>query len=131
MTDPIIPSPPSGVRDAELRLGAAVAEAAASVVGVHRLGGTAARTLDRASRAVLGTTTGPGVTVSTEAGATTVDLDIVVEYRHAVRTVIEAARTRVRETAEALGAADVVVDVTVTDVHGPFDTETPDPGASS
>ncbi|MWV58739.1 Asp23/Gls24 family envelope stress response protein [Rathayibacter sp. VKM Ac-2754] len=105
----------------------AAAETAAGVTGVHHLGGTAARTLDRAARAVLGTSTSPGVTVSRADGVVTVDLDLVVEYPHKVREVIEATREQVSRAAAQVAAGPVVVNVTVTDVHGPFDPiEVPD-----
>ncbi|QHC68233.1 Asp23/Gls24 family envelope stress response protein [Rathayibacter sp. VKM Ac-2759] len=105
----------------------AAAETAVGVSGVHHLGGTAARSLDRAARAVLGTSTSPGVTVSRADGVTTVDLDLVVEYPHRVKTVIDATREQVSRAAAPLAAGSVVVNVTVTDVHGPFDPiEVPD-----
>ncbi|WKK72709.1 Asp23/Gls24 family envelope stress response protein [Rathayibacter oskolensis] len=105
----------------------AAAETAVGVTGVHHLGGTAARSLDRAARAVLGTSTRPGVTVSRADGVTTVDVDLVVEYPHRVRTVIDATREQVSRAAAPLAAGSVVVNVTVTDVHGPFDPiEVPD-----
>ncbi|KQQ05998.1 MULTISPECIES: Asp23/Gls24 family envelope stress response protein [unclassified Rathayibacter] len=105
----------------------AAAETAAGVTGVHHLGGTAARSLDRASRAVLGTSTSPGVTVSRADGVTTVDLDLVVEYPHRVKAVIDETREQVSRSAAPLTDDSVVVNVTVTDVHGPFDPiEAPD-----
>ncbi|SMH48666.1 Uncharacterized conserved protein YloU, alkaline shock protein (Asp23) family [Rathayibacter oskolensis] len=105
----------------ERLLATAAAETAAGVTGVHHLGGPVARRLDRASRAVLGTSTSPGVTVSRVDGVTTVDLDLVVEYPHRVLDVAERAREQVSRAAAQLVDGVVVVDVTVADVHGPFD----------
>lgn len=102
-------------------LGTAVAETALAVTGVHRLGGVAARTLARAARAVVGTSTTPGVTVSRDAGVATIDLDLVASYPHPVSGVAEAVRRQVTHAAAQLVADAVVVNVTVTDVHGPFD----------
>lgn len=105
----------------ERLLSTAAAETAAGVTGVHHLGGTVARSLARASRALLGVSTSPGVSVARVDGAVTVDLDVVVEYPHNVHEVIESTRTQVQNAAAQLGGDPVVVNVTVTDVHGPFD----------
>lgn len=102
-------------------LGTAVAETALAVTGVHHLGGVAARTLDRAARAVLGSSTTPGVTVSRDAGTATVDLDLVVSYPHPVGDVADSVRRQVKHAAAQLVGDRVVVNVNVTDVHGPFD----------
>jgi uncharacterized alkaline shock family protein YloU len=104
-------------------VGTTVAETAAAVTGVHHLGGVAARTLDRARRAVLGTSTSPGVTVASADGVTTVDLDLVVEYPHPVVAVVEETRRQVILAASPLSFEPVEVNITVTDVHGPFDTD--------
>lgn len=105
----------------ERLLSTAAAETAAGVTGVHHLGGTVARSLARASRALLGVSTSPGVTVARVDGAVTVDVDLVVEYPHKVHEVIDETRTQVLKAAAQLGGDPVVVNVTVTDVHGPFD----------
>ncbi|GAA4666389.1 Asp23/Gls24 family envelope stress response protein [Frondihabitans cladoniiphilus] len=104
-------------------LGTTVAETAAGVTGVHHLGGLAARTLDRARRQVLGSSSAPGVNVAREDGTTVIDLDIVVEYPHAVSDVIDATRIQVSRAAAQIVTGPVVVDITVTDVHGPFDRD--------
>ncbi|KZX20219.1 Asp23/Gls24 family envelope stress response protein [Rathayibacter tanaceti] len=105
----------------ELRVATAAAESAARVEGVHQLGGAVARGLDRASRRVLGTSTRPGVTVSTPDGVLTVDIDLVIEYPHPVRAVLDAVREQVQRVAEPVAGGHVVVNVAATDVLGPFD----------
>ncbi len=107
----------------ERLLATTVAETASGVTGVHHLGGLAARTLDRARRQVLGTSSARGVTVSSEGLMTVVDLDIVVEYPHAIDEVIENARTQVSHAARQITSGPVAVNVTVTDIHGPFDQD--------
>lgn len=108
-------------------LATTVAETALGVTGVHHLGGPVARSLDRASRAVLGTSTIPGVTISEDEGRTTIDLDLVVEYPHTVAKVLEEARTQVLKAASQVHASPIAVNITVTDVHGPFDPMAPEP----
>lgn len=107
----------------ERLLATTIAETASGVTGVHHLGGLAARTLDRARRQVLGTSSAPGVTVSSEGLVTVVDLDIVVEYPHAIDEVIENARTQVSHAARQITSGPVSVNVAVTDIHGPFDQD--------
>ncbi|MBO0985164.1 Asp23/Gls24 family envelope stress response protein [Rathayibacter sp. SD072] len=110
-------------------LATTVAETALGTTGVHHLGGPAARGLDRAARAVLGTSTIPGVTISEDEGRTVIDLDLVVEYPHTVNEVMEEARTQVLRAASQVHASPVAVNITVTDVHGPFDPIEPEPVA--
>nr|WP_228494999.1 Asp23/Gls24 family envelope stress response protein [Clavibacter sp. VKM Ac-2873] len=112
------------------RVGVAAAETAAGVSGVHHLGGTAARALDAASRAIRGTSTGPGVTVSEEAGGTVIDIDLVVEYPTPVQDVVDETREQVARAARQIAAGDVRVNIRVTDVHGPFDDEQSPAGAA-
>lgn len=107
----------------EQLIGTAVAETALGVTGVHHLGGTVARTLDRARRQVLGTSSAPGVTVATENGTTVIDLDLVVEYPHPVGDVVENVRTQVTHAARQLVDQPIAVNITVADVHGPFDQD--------
>jgi uncharacterized alkaline shock family protein YloU len=105
-------------------LGTTAAETAAGVTGVHHLGGIAARTLDRARRQVLGESSGPGVTVShDDDDATVIDLDIVVEYPAAIAEVVAETRAQVTHAARQLADGPVRINVTVTDVHGPFDRD--------
>ncbi|QHC71756.1 Asp23/Gls24 family envelope stress response protein [Rathayibacter sp. VKM Ac-2801] len=112
---------PSEPESTESRVATAAGESAQRVSGVHHLGGAVARGLDRASRRVLGTSTVPGVTVSKADGVTTVDIDLVVEYPHPVREVLDAVRDQVQRVAEPVAGGHVVVNVAATDVHGPFD----------
>ncbi|MBF4622925.1 Asp23/Gls24 family envelope stress response protein [Clavibacter sp. VKM Ac-2872] len=112
------------------RIGVAAAETAAGVTGVHHLGGTAARALDAASRAIRGTSTGPGVTVSEEVGGTVIDIDLVVEYPTPVQDVVDETREQVARAARQIASGDVRVNIRVTDVHGPFDDEQSPAGAA-
>ncbi|OUE24346.1 Asp23/Gls24 family envelope stress response protein [Clavibacter michiganensis] len=112
------------------RVGVAAAETAAGVTGVHHLGGPAARALDAASRAIRGASTGPGVTVSEEAGGTVVDIDLVVEYPAPVQDVVDETREQVARAARQIAPGAVRVNIRVTDVHGPFDDEQSPAGAA-
>ena len=112
------------------RIGVAAAETAAGVTGVHHLGGTAARALDAASRAIRGTSTGPGVTVSEESGGIVIDIDLVVEYPATVQDVVDRTRQQVAHAARQIAPGAVRVDIRVTDVHGPFDDEQSQAGAA-
>lgn len=112
------------------RIGVAAAETAAGVTGVHHLGGSAARALDAASRAIRGTSTGPGVTVSEEAGGTVIDIDMVVEYPTPVQDVVDETREQVARAARQIAPGAVRVNIRVTDVHGPFDDEQSPAGAA-
>ncbi|RIJ43692.1 Asp23/Gls24 family envelope stress response protein, partial [Clavibacter lycopersici] len=103
---------------------------AAGVTGVHHLGGPAARALDAASRAIRGTSTGPGVTVSEEAGGTVIDLDLVVDYPTPVQDVVDETREQVARAARQIAPGAVRVNIRVTDVHGPFDDEQSPSGAA-
>lgn len=105
------------------RVGIAVAETAAGVTGVHHLGGDVARSLGRASRAVLGKSNTAGVSVAEIEGEIIVDLDIVVQYPHKVTEVAEEARKQVVKAAAPLTTLPVVVNVTVADVFGPGDRD--------
>lgn len=110
-----------GAAATESRVAVAAAASAERVPGVHHLGGAVARGLDRAARRVLGTSTQPGVTVATTADATTVDIDLVIEYPHPVRDVLDAVREQVQRVAEPIAETRVIVNVAATDLHRPFD----------
>ncbi|AJW78024.1 Asp23/Gls24 family envelope stress response protein [Clavibacter michiganensis] len=125
----IDPAHPEGETAAH-RIGVAAAETAAGVTGVHHLGGTTARALDAASRAIRGTSTGPGVTVSEEAGGTVIDIDLVVEYPTPVQDVVDETREQVARAARQIAPGAVRVNIRVTDVHGPFDDEQSPAGAA-
>ncbi|WP_414171539.1 Asp23/Gls24 family envelope stress response protein [Clavibacter tessellarius] len=100
------------------------------MTGVHHLGGSAARALDAASRAIRGTSTGPGVTVSEESGGVVIDIDLVVEYPAPVQDVVDRTREQVAHAARQIAPGAVRVNIRVTDVHGPFDDEQPPAGAA-
>nr|WP_237399550.1 Asp23/Gls24 family envelope stress response protein [Rathayibacter iranicus] len=111
-----------GAAATESRVAVAAAASAERVPGVHHLGGAMAREFDRAARHVLGTSTRPGVTVAATADDITVDIDLVVEYPHPVRDVLDAVREQVQRVAEPVAGTCVIVNVAATDIHGPFDT---------
>lgn len=98
------------------------AVAAHGVSGVHHLGGFAARAADQV-RARLGRSASTaGVQVDDQDGRLDVRVAVVVEYPHPVHEVADTVRTQVRHALDQLpGAAPAQVDVTVIDVHGPFD----------
>ncbi len=100
------------------------AVAALGVAGVHHLGGFAARAADQV-RARLGRSASTaGVQVDDQDGRLAVRVAVVVEYPNPVHEVADAVRTRVRHALDRLPTADPAqVDVTVIDVHGPFDDE--------
>jgi uncharacterized alkaline shock family protein YloU len=100
------------------------AVAAIGVAGVHHLGGFAARAADQV-RARLGRSASTaGVQVDDQDGRLDVRVAVVVEYPHPVHDVADAVRTQVRHALDQLpSAGPAQVDVTVIDVHGPFDDE--------
>lgn len=100
------------------------AVAAHGVSGVHHLGGFAARAADQV-RARLGRSASTaGVQVDDQDGRLDVRVAVVVEYPHPVHEVADTVRTQVRHALDQLpDAAPAQVDVTVIDVHGPFDDE--------
>jgi uncharacterized alkaline shock family protein YloU len=105
-----------------------VADAAAAVPGVHGLSSAAARAVDSARTRLLGRTAVPGVDVLAEADALSVDVSLVAEYPANVSEVADAVRADVAAALATRHDGPLDIDVTVTDVHGPFDPEDPDPG---
>ncbi|KSU51942.1 Asp23/Gls24 family envelope stress response protein [Microbacterium enclense] len=102
----------------------AVAAAVAAVDGVHALG----RSVERASNAVrerVGLTrVVPGVKVEADRGGSArVAVSIVVDYPHKLHEVSAAVREASKSALGVAGVEHVDVDVRVTDVWGPFDTE--------
>nr|WP_154924352.1 Asp23/Gls24 family envelope stress response protein [Microbacterium testaceum] len=102
----------------------AVAAAVAAVDGVHALG----RSVERASNAVrerVGLTRiVPGVKVEADRGGSArVAVSIVVDYPHKLHEVSAAVREASKSALGVAGVEHVDVDVRVTDVWGPFDTE--------
>lgn len=109
-----------------------VAAAARTVAGVHALG----RSVERASNAVrerVGLTRiVPGVKVELDRGGPArVAVSIVVDYPRKLREVSDAVREATRGALGGIGLDRADIDVRVTDVWGPFDTEpvadAPDP----
>lgn len=105
-----------------------IAEAAGVVPGVHGLGSSTARAVDSARTRLLGRTAVPGVSVLDDAGVLNVEVDLVAEYPANVSEVADTVRADVASALESRHDGPVDIDVTVTDVHGPFDPIEPDPG---
>lgn len=96
----------------------ASAEVALGVTGVHSLGG---RSRGFGSRPVSSGAGLRGVAVTRSDGGTVIELDLVVEYPHALEGVIKRVRTQVARAARVIFDEPVEVNVTVSDIHGPFD----------
>lgn len=105
-----------------------IAEAAGVVPGVHALGSSTARAVDSARTRLLGRTAVPGVSVLDDAGVLNVEVDLVAEYPANVSELADTVRADVASALEARHDGPVDIDITVTDVHGPFDPIEPDPG---
>lgn len=105
-------------------LAGTVATAATGVDGVHALGSLLQRTSD-AVRARVGLTGAvPGVKIDDDrAAGLTATVSVVVDYPHPLREVADAIRTEVRAALTPVTARTVDVDVIVTGVFGPNDTE--------
>lgn len=105
-----------------------IAEAAGVVPGVHALGSSTARAVDSARTRLLGRTAVPGVSVLDDAGVLNVEVDLVAEYPANVSELADTVRADVASALESRHDGPVDIDITVTDVHGPFDPIEPDPG---
>jgi uncharacterized alkaline shock family protein YloU len=105
-------------------LARAVADAVAHVEGVHALGSLVERASD-AVRQRVGLAAGvAGVTVDRgRDGRVTSAVSIIVDYPHKLHEVTDAVRAAARHALDGLGSGRVDVDVTVTGVWGPFDTD--------
>ncbi|KQR21698.1 Asp23/Gls24 family envelope stress response protein [Microbacterium sp. Leaf151] len=107
-------------------LARAVADAVEHVEGVHALGSLVERASD-AVRQRVGLAAGvAGVTVDRgRDGRVTSAVSIIVDYPHKLHEVTDAVRAAARHALDGLGSGrvDVDVDVTVTGVWGPFDTD--------
>lgn len=102
----------------------AVATAAASVAGVHALGSLLERASDSVRQRVGLATRAPGVKVDrARDGQVTAAVSIVVDYPHKLHEVSDAVRDAARGALGGLAAGPVDVDVLVTGVWGPFDTD--------
>ncbi|MFJ2354929.1 Asp23/Gls24 family envelope stress response protein [Frigoribacterium sp. NPDC087798] len=92
------------------------------VSGVHALG-TASQRLAGALRTAIGTGSVPGVRAGTTDEGLVVDIAVVAEYPTNVTTLADTVRTQVKHAVGQLDGEEVTVNVTVTDVHGPFDSD--------
>ena len=104
----------------EQRLERTIAVTVLGVTGVHRLGTGAARVVG-AVRNAVGSADSAGVKVTTTDTGLAVDVSVVAEYPTNVTGLADTIRTQVRHAVGQLDGEPVTIDVTVTDVHGPFD----------
>ena len=88
--------------------------------GVHALGTPSAR-LVGVVRSRLGAGGVTGVTVTQTATGLQVDVALVAEYPTDVTELAETIRTQVAHAVGQLDGEPVTIDVSVVDVHGPFD----------
>jgi uncharacterized alkaline shock family protein YloU len=105
-----------------------IAATAETVPGVHALGSPSARAVDSARTRLLGRTSVPGVNVLADDDVLNVEVSLVAEYPASVEEVADTARADITSVLEARHSGPVDIDITVTDVHGPFDPADPDPG---
>jgi len=124
MTNDSISSPSAASQPVPVDLARAVADAVAHVEGVHALGSLVERASD-AVRQRVGLAAGvAGVTVDRgRDGQVTSAVSIIVDYPHKLHEVTDAVRAAARHALDGLGSGRVDVDVTVTGVWGPFDTD--------
>lgn len=105
-----------------------IAATAETVPGVHALGSPTARAVDSARTRLLGRTSVPGVNVLADDDVLNVEVSLVAEYPASVEEVADTVRADIASALEGRHAGPVDIDITVTDVHGPFDPADPDPG---
>ncbi|AQX81462.1 hypothetical protein BWO91_17190 [Plantibacter flavus] len=105
-----------------------IATTAETVPGVHALGSPTARAIDSARTRLLGRTAVPGVNVLADEDVLNVDVSLVAEYPASIDEVADTVRADVAAALEARHPGPVDIDITVTDIHGPFDPIEPDPG---
>nr|WP_246306599.1 Asp23/Gls24 family envelope stress response protein [Herbiconiux flava] len=101
-----------------------VADTALGVSGVHRLGTPFGRAVDSVRRSAFGSGSNPGVVISQRDDGLAISVSLVVEYPANVTEVAETARTQIAHAVGQLHEHPIAVDVTITDVHGPFDATT-------
>ncbi|MGD8194582.1 Asp23/Gls24 family envelope stress response protein [Herbiconiux sp. P18] len=116
-----VPAPADAGLDPAEVLARTVADTALGVTGVHRLGTPLGRLVESARRSVTGSPSYPGVTIGHDGSHTTISVSLVVEYPANVTAVADHAREQISHAVQQLHENSVSVDVTVTDVHGPFD----------
>ncbi|WP_138945396.1 Asp23/Gls24 family envelope stress response protein [Plantibacter sp. M259] len=107
-----------------------IATTAETVPGVHALGSPTARAIDSARTRLLGRTAVPGVNVLADDDVLNVEVSLVAEYPASIDEVADTVRADVAAALEARHSGPVDIDITVTDIHGPFDPIEPDPGAA-
>ncbi|MGG7452371.1 Asp23/Gls24 family envelope stress response protein [Plantibacter auratus] len=105
-----------------------IATTAETVPGVHALGSPTARAIDSARTRLLGRTAVPGVNVLADDDVLNVEVSLVAEYPASIDEVADTVRADVAAALEARHPGPVDIDITVTDIHGPFDPIEPDPG---
>ncbi|TKJ95720.1 hypothetical protein PlfCFBP13513_18130 [Plantibacter flavus] len=105
-----------------------IATTAETVPGVHALGSPTARAIDSARTRLLGRTAVPGVNVLADDDVLNVEVSLVAEYPASIDEVADTVRADVAAVLEARHPGPVDIDITVTDIHGPFDPIEPDPG---
>ena len=105
-----------------------IATTAETVPGVHALGSPTARAIDSARTRLLGRTAVPGVNVLADDDVLNVEVSLVAEYPASIDEVADTVRADVTAALEARHPGPVDIDITVTDIHGPFDPIEPDPG---
>lgn len=105
-----------------------IATTAETVPGVHALGSPTARAIDSARTRLLGRTAVPGVNVMADDDVLNVEVSLVAEYPASIDEVADTVRADVAAVLEARHPGPVDIDITVTDIHGPFDPIEPDPG---
>jgi len=105
-----------------------IATTAETVPGVHALGSPTARAIDSARTRLLGRTAVPGVNVLADDDVLNVEVSLVAEYPAGIDEVADTVRADVAAVLEARHPGPVDIDITVTDIHGPFDPIEPDPG---
>ena len=92
------------------------------ITGVHKLGTAPAR-LAGALRGAIGSGTVPGVRAGTTDDGLVVDVSVVAEYPTNVSELADTIRTQIQHAVGQLDDEPVAIDVTVTDIHGPFDSD--------
>lgn len=105
-----------------------IATTAETVPGVHALGSPTARAIDSARTRLLGRTAVPGVNVLADEDVLNIEVSLVAEYPASIDEVADTVRADVAAALEARHPGPVDIDITVTDIHGPFDPIEPDPG---
>ncbi|OAN27251.1 hypothetical protein A4X17_08265 [Plantibacter sp. H53] len=105
-----------------------IATTAETVPGVHALGSPTARAIDSARTRLLGRTAVPGVNVLADEDVLNVEVSLVAEYPASIDELADTVRADIAAALEARHPGPVDIDITVTDIHGPFDPIEPDPG---